>query len=73
MAIPMALTIVDSGSRAESSEWAWGKGRDRTSDGKATGKRLQAQPNLKGISEEWCSRTPTCSSPSTLYPQVVGV
>jgi hypothetical protein len=38
MAIAMALTLVDCGSQAESSEWAWGKGRDRTSDGKATGK-----------------------------------
>jgi hypothetical protein len=35
----MALTFVDCGSRALSGDWAWGKGRDRSSDGKVTGKR----------------------------------
>jgi hypothetical protein len=38
LATIMALTFVDCGSRAESSDWAWGKGRDRSSDGKVTGK-----------------------------------
>lgn len=42
----MALTFVDCGSRAESSDWAWGKGRDQGSDGKVTGKGQIAIPNI---------------------------
>jgi hypothetical protein len=34
----VTLSFVDCGSRAESSEWTWGKGRDRSPDGKTTGK-----------------------------------
>jgi len=35
--VMVTLSLADCGSRAESSEWSWGKGRDRSADGKATG------------------------------------
>jgi hypothetical protein len=38
----VALSLADCGSRAESSEWSWGKGRDRSTDGKATGKVIKS-------------------------------
>ena len=34
----MTLSLAHCGSRAESSEWSWGKGRDGSADGRATGK-----------------------------------
>jgi hypothetical protein len=52
-AVAVTLSAVDCGSRAESSEWTWGKGRDRSSDSKTTGKATEpywlrtAQPSLK--------------------------
>jgi hypothetical protein len=34
----VSLSLADCDSRAESGDWSWGKGRDRSTDGKATGK-----------------------------------
>ena len=68
----VALSLADCGSRAESSEWSWGKGRDRSIDGKATGKVIKsltdsqtAQPSFK----RWYSLTRSTNSPHFLVPE----
>jgi len=43
LASMVALSLVDCESQAESGDWAWGKGRDRISGAKATGRKAMLQ------------------------------
>jgi hypothetical protein len=53
----VSLSLADCGSRAESSEWSWGKGRDRSTDGKATGKWQKTLLTLNDKKPYWLQTT----------------